>query len=342
MIEILFRWVRLACYFVSLNLCINASPWSAALAQSPQSDSSAPVQEQLILIVGAPGTEEYRKQFLLDAQPWKELAKARSMKLVLIVDEQDGSVTSTDLNHHDQLRAAIDAASISSPSPLWIVFIGHGTSVKKNHNFNLVGPDVSSQEVALWIGKMDRPVVFINCSSASAPFLPEISGARRIVVTATKSGSEINYSRFGTQLANAILDAGTDIDHDEEVSLLEAFLAASVKTEKFYKEQNRIATEHALIDDNGDKLGTGAEFFSGTRAVKSAPPGKQLDGDIARRVMLYSAPGLTKLTPEAEAKRLEIELQIRDLRNRKQAMPMDEYWNQLESLLLELARLHPS
>ena len=42
----------------------------------------------------------------------------------------------------------------------------------------------------------------------------------------------------------------------EEAGALEAFLFASRKTTEFYKAENRLATEHALIEDNGDGLGT--------------------------------------------------------------------------------------
>ncbi len=45
-----------------------------------------------------------------------------------------------------------------------------------------------------------------------------------------------------------------DLDKDGQVSLLEAFLIASRRTLEFYKVEGRIATEHALIDDNGDGL----------------------------------------------------------------------------------------
>ena len=320
--------------------CLTVFFAAAAQAQDSdddkQADARSSIAARMILVIGAAGTSEYRQQFQEDAQQWASLAGNRDMLLVTI-DESD---TADDRSHHDSLRESIAKAVTEMPEQLWIVLIGHGTSERGIHKFNLVGPDVSSKELAQWLQAFTNKTVIINCSSASAPFLPELSAPHRIVATATRSGTENNYSRFGTQLAGCILDPATDIDHDEEVSLLEAFLAAAAKTEKFYSEQNRLATEHALIDDNGDKLGTGAEFFRGTRAVKAAQAGKQPDGQVAARLILHSSKNAPKLTQAAQTQRAEIEAQIEQLRARKPAPPDEAYWNELETLLLQLAELY--
>ena len=41
----------------------------------------------------------------------------------------------------------------------------------------------------------------INCASASGPFINRLSGPNRVVIVATKSGFEMNFSRFGEYLA---------------------------------------------------------------------------------------------------------------------------------------------
>ena len=331
---------------LSLNLCVVAiiMLWCIPCvhAQVPAADDSGHVKvsvrtpTKFLLVVGAAGTPEYKSQFEQDAQQWSRLAHDRQMELVT-VDSGNGS---SEPKQREVLQSAIVDAAKENVAQLWIVLIGHGTSERGTHKFNLVGPDVSSNELAGWLKDVTCSVIVINCSSASAPFLPELSGNDRIVVTATRSGSENNYSRFGTQLANCILDPATDIDHDEEVSLLEAFLAAAANTEKFYREQNRLATEHALIDDNGDKLGTGAEFFRGTRAVKAAQAGKQLDGLRAAQLILHSAQSAPKLSEALQARRAEIEDEINHHRLSKPSPPTDAYWDELERLLLDLADVY--
>src|SRR4029078_12500696 len=99
-----------------------------------------------------------------------------------------------------------------------------------------------------------------------------------MVVTATRSSSEVNFTRFGDYFSASVNDPTADLDKDGQTSLLEAFLAASSRTQEFYKQNGRLMTEHAILDDNGDGLGIGADFFKGLRASRSARSGAALDG----------------------------------------------------------------
>ena len=157
--------------------------------------------------------------------------------------------------------------------PLWIVLIGHGTYDGREAKFNLRGPDVTDLELAEWLAPLKRPVVILDCTSASGPFINRLSGENRVVVTATKSGYEMNFARFGQYLAEAIADQRADLDKDGQVSLLEAFLTASSRVDEYYRTHSQLATEHALLDDNGDRLGTPANWFRGVRATKRAKDG---------------------------------------------------------------------
>ncbi len=315
------RSLALACLFLLPG---------AACAQN-----AADTKPRLIVVTGAAGTEEYGQHFNAAAHQWSELAKARAWQLVEIAGNETAATP-----QREQLHSAIKQGSADASSQLWIVLIGHGTSERGSDKFNLVGPDISAKELTQWLSELAKPLVFIACSSSSSPFLPQLSGPKRVIITATKSGSENNYSRFGQQLAASLLDPQTDIDHDDEISLLEAFLAASAKTEQAYREQSRLTTEHALLDDNGDKLGTGAEFFKGVRAVKPAQGGKQPDGTIAARIVLSVLPDAPKFTDEQLKARAQIEEQLDALRAARPNPPTAEYWNQLEQLLLQLAELY--
>jgi hypothetical protein len=112
--------------------------------------------------------------------------------------------------------------------------------------------------------------------------------------------------------------------------------------EQFYKEAGRLATEHALLDDNGDGLGTPADWFRGVRAIKTAANGKSVDGVRAHQLNLVRSQVEQELSPDVRARRDELEKKLSELRSRKAAMKEDEYYNQLENILVETARLYES
>jgi hypothetical protein len=77
---------------------------------------------------------------------------------------------------------------------------------------------VSDLELAGWLAPIKRTVVLLDCASASGPFLSRLSAENRVVVTATKSGHELNFARFGQYLAEAIDDPRADLDKDRSRS----------------------------------------------------------------------------------------------------------------------------
>ncbi len=130
------------------------------------------------------------------------------------------------------------------------------------------------------------------------------------------------------------------MDKDGQVSLLEAFLTAAHGVAEFYKTEGRLATEHPLIDDNGDGLGTPPDWFRGVRAIKKPAQGASLDGLRAHQFNLVRSDAERKLSPELRARRNDLEVSIEELRQAKADLDTDEYYKRLEVLLLELARIY--
>lgn len=288
-------------------------------------------QESVLVVVGAAGAPEFEEEFAAWADQWQTLASRQSWNLTRIENEKD------ELSPKEQLKAAIEARSESRR--LWIVMLGHGTFGKGVAKFNLSGPDVSAKELSTWLRPVQSEVVVVNCSSSSAPFLTELAAKDRIIVTATKSGSEFNFSRFGKYLSQAVNDPSVDIDHDNEVSLLEAFLAANNGTQRFYSEETRLASEHALINDNGDKVGTTGDFYRGVRPIKESDEG-EIDGAIASRIILMASEENAQFPPALDDERRSIERQIDKLRTQKSILQTDTYYDELETLLLKLAAVY--
>jgi hypothetical protein len=223
---------------------------------------------------------------------------------------------------------------------LWLVLIGHGTFDGRTAKFNLRGPDLAASDLAEWLRPLPRPVAVIDTTSSSAPFLKPLSAPGRIVITATKSGFEQNFTRFGQYLAQAIVDPTADLDKDGQTSLLEAFLSAAHATGQFYAAAGRLATEHALLDDNGDGLGTPAEWFRALRATKKAGAGASLDGYRTHQLHLLPSPAEAALPPEVRATRDQLELEVLNLRDARANLSDDEYFARLEPLLRAIAQIY--
>jgi hypothetical protein len=314
--------------------------WSACLSLVllvPGPARATEARTSVIVVVGAEGEQEFGEAFRKAASDWESAAKLGGAALTSIGLEPPSGETD-----RERLKSVIAAAASAEPEAVWLVLIGHGTFDGKSARFNMRGADVSAAELAEWITPIKARVAILHCFSASGPFLAATSAANRVVVTATRSGHEYNYSRLGEHLAAAIRDPAADLDKDEQVSLLEAWLFASSRLAQFYAGEGRLATEHSLLDDNGDKLGTPAEWFKGTRVVKTAKEGLSPDGLAAGQMHLILNPAQLALSPEARARRDEIERQLAQLRLRKADLPESDYLKAIEPLLLELARLHES
>ena len=277
------------------------------------------------------------------ATRWRDAAKLGRAEVAQIGLTEAGSESD-----RDQFKKRLaEAVGSEDPrrargTPLWLILIGHGTFDGKVARFNLRGPDVAASELADWLKPIERPIAVINCASSSGPFLNELSGPNRVVITATQSGHEYNFARFGDFLSAAISDPQADLDKDEQTSLLEAFLLTSSRVREFYANEGRLMTEHALLDDNGDKLGTPADWFQGVRAVKSAKSGAAVDGLRAAQWHLVRSAREKQLPAETRERRDHLELELANLRSRKAEISEDEYFGLIEPLLVELAKLYES
>jgi hypothetical protein len=289
----------------------------------------------VVVVVGAAGAPEFTPQFQAWSERWRAAADTAEAEFHVV-----GQTDSEELSDRERLQKLLADKADQAQAPLWLIFIGHGTFDGRLAKFNLRGPDVSAEDLAGWLAPVKRPVAVIQCASASAPFINRLAASDRVVITATKSGDEQNFARFGQHMSAAIVDISADLDKDGQVSLLEAYLTACRQVEEFYDQEARLATEHALLDDNGDGLGTPASWFRGLRATQRAKDGATLDGTRAHQWHLVASDRERNLPAEVRRRRDELELKIAALREQKQSFKEDEYFTRLEALMLELARVY--
>lgn len=287
----------------------------------------------VLVVTGAPGDPEFAPDLSLQAEAWAKVSGQAGAKLV-VIGQAPAEASATD---RERLRQALAAETRDGAAELWVVLIGHGTYDGKEAKLNLRGPDLAATDLAEWLKPFTRPLAVIDTTSASAPFLARLSAPGRVVVSATRSGNEVNYARFGRFLAEALADPRSDLDKDGQISLLESFLSAANRTREFYRNEGRLVTEHALLDDTGDGLGTPADWFRGVLATKRAKDGAALDGTRAHQFHLVRSPEEQRLPADVRARRDQLELQLAELRARKAKLPEAQYFKELEQLLLALA-----
>ncbi len=287
----------------------------------------------VIVAVGAPGEAAFAEVFGRQVERWRE-GCARGGREIEVLSPAT----------RVGLEAAISTAkAVGSSEPLWLVLIGHGTFDGRASKFNLEGEDATPEDFSAWLEGTARPLVVVNTTAASAPFVDALSGEGRIIVTATKDASEVSFAHFGKYFAESVASPEADLDQDGATSLLEAFLVASRETKAFFDDDGRLATEEAVVDDNGDKRGTLAGAFDGllsTQAAAANSATRLPDGVRAHQVSLVPSPEEAERSPEWKAERDRLELALFRLRARKDEMEEPEYLAALEAVLVPLGELY--
>jgi hypothetical protein len=192
---------------------------------------------------------------------------------------------------------------------------------------------MSGEDLALLCDRIPaKRQLIVNTTSASGGSIGALQKAGRIVIAATKTGTEKNATVFARYWVDALRDGSADVDKNESISALEAFQFADRKTAAFYESEKRLATEHSVIEDTGKKeavRATSAESGEGLLATNfillRLGAAQKAANDPAKRALLD--------------KKEELERKIDLLKYQKAAMSNDEYKKQLSEALLDLARV---
>jgi hypothetical protein len=323
---------------LALLLIVLTASYVGAQTPTRVRTTAAPVDSNkfAVVIIGAGGEEPYAQQF---AQWSTDLTKVLNSRYGF---DNDRVKILAEKPQPNQLRATAEevrrtfAALKSELSPenvLFVFLIGHGSFDGKEAKFNLIGPDLSSQDYNTLLAQLPtRRIVLFNMASASGEFIKSLSAKGRIIITATRSGQETNATRFPGFLINALNAADADTDQDGHISVLEAFTYANRLTAEFYTRAGRLSTEHALLEDNGDGVGH-ERPEAGEGLLARATYLDSLSGEQAA-----ASATTAKLLKERERLEGEIEQAIA----RKSALPESEYEALLEKLFVELAKVNRS
>jgi hypothetical protein len=286
---------------------------------------SAPAATFYLNLAGIGGELDYTQRFKMWADDIdSSLKKAGG----------DATVTTLVGPTREQVRARFaELARQVKPADGFIVFlIGHGTFDGQDYKFNIQGPDITAAELAALMDKVQaQRQLVVNMTSCSGGSIEQLRRPNRIVIAATKTGSEKNATNFARYFAEALREPAADTDKNESISALEAFRYAQTKTTEFFDTQKRLATEHSVIEDTGKG--------SGERTATAENGEGKLAGSFT--VVRLGANAAAARDPKKRPlldKKEQLEQAIEKLKFDKAAIPAQEYKRQLTQLLLELAK----
>lgn len=222
-------------------------------------------------------------------------------------------------------------ARVETGDQITLYLIGHGSGADEEAKFNIAGPDLTGSEFAALLDRFERQdMVIVNTTSASYGFSAALSSEGRVVISSTRSPTERYDPIFSGYFIEALDQRNGDRDKNNRVSMLEAFEYAKANVEQWYAEQGRLAPEHAGLDDNGDALFT-------------LDPGvDQADGLLAEIAYIDTleddTAGLSAQALALKSRMQDLERSVFILRSRKAEYLEADYWQQMEQLLVELAR----
>lgn len=306
---------------------------AVALVVLALSPASAEAQARwAVIISGASGGEKYAEQM----RDWREGLRSAMVDrygfkpehVRLLVDEAATTGERGTAENVRKVFAEMKKASTRDDLVL-VVLLGHGTYDGDVAKFNLVGPDLTARDWTGILSGVPGRLALVNTTAASFPFLEALTAKGRVVITATDSAAQKYATVFPEYFVKAIREASTDLDKNGRTSLFEVFTVASASVKQHYEQKGQLATERAVLDDNGD--GKGVE------ALTEGP-----DGGVARLSYLDAEPAAESANPELAAlakRRRTLEMQAEEHKQLKGVMP-DAEWNaQFEKLMLELAQV---
>jgi hypothetical protein len=296
----------------------------------------------LLIIVGLSGDPEHGKTFHKWGTTLAESAARLGVapaQMVYLVDEPiEGDKLVSGKATREEITKAIETLGkqMGPDDVVLITLIGHGSFNGRAAQFNVPGPDLAATDFNTLVAKLpSKQVVFVNTTSSSGPFVEALSGPGRTIVTATRNGAEQYATLFGGSFIEALSSEAADADKNKRISVLEAFNFARVEVEKAYKQKGLLATEHALLDDNGDKEGSQTPGVAGKDGKIAA------DGKVAAIVSFGLGANALPMDPKVRTlyeERLAYERQVDQLRILKDSMPPQKYQAELERLLGEILK----
>ncbi len=261
---------------------------------------SADAVDYHVILSGSGGEVEYSQRFRMWSTRLRETLVreigAAPERIFHLAEPETESAPKDRTIRKSSIEAVFQslASTATEHDVVYVYLIGHGSYLNRTSRFLIPGPDLTAEDLNKMLELLNvRQLVVLNGTSSSAGYINMLSAPNRIICTATKSATERNATRFIGFFVEALEDGSADRDRDERISVLESFHQAAELTATWYEVEGLIATEHPILDDNGDGLGSRLPIqdivFSQEPEAGSLPA---FDGLLSRDTFLkdYSFP----------------------------------------------------
>ncbi len=270
--------------------------------------------KRALIVCGLSGDAAHHKLFAesvtkLHDGLTKQLGFAASEVQVLFGDEPIESDTELLKVAPRSTRAELERAAaglrekLQADDTLWVIVLGHSHYDGKHSWLNLPGPDIQQLEFAkLFADLKAREQVFFMTTPTSGYYIKPLSAKGRVVITATETDWETNETEFPHELARVLSAPPAakefDIDEDGSITLFDLYVTVARNLAQSYLERELLATEHPLLDDNGDGRGTEVQINflteeQGGRAKAKKPSNIPMnstgDGRVSKSITLPRA-----------------------------------------------------
>lgn len=265
-----------------------------------------------LIIAGLGGEKQYEQRFRTQAASLAQAAEK------LAGDESNVTVLSADKADRDSVRRELRslASATKRDDQVMIVLLGHGSYDGEDYRFNLPGPDLTSSELGALFDQIPaRDQLIVNATSASGAVVERWKRDNRVIITSTKSGNERTATRFAQYWLEAVSTKSADMNRDDVITAAEAYDFANRRVAESFKADVSLATEHARLE------GKGAERMAVAR--------------FGNAILATSDAALSALYTQ----RVGVERDLEAVKERKQALATDAYYDQLEDVLVRLATL---
>lgn len=285
-----------------------------------------------VIISGSGGEDEYSERFDDWGQRLRQVLIERCdhpEANVLLVNEtgENADGTASIKGIRNVFRSLSE--QVTSGDDVFIFLIGHGSYRRQVGKLNIPGADLTAEDLDGFLKTLSaRRIIVVNGASMSAPFVNVLSRVGRIICASTRSTDQRNATQFMRFFIQALEDGSADQNRDDRISVLEICTQASSLTDAWFLSEGLIATENAILDDNGDGLGTRLSDIS------------EDDGVLADRCFLlnFRVPkGASPALVAAYGKAID---EVQDLVKKKATMDSVAYYQLLERELVKAAKLN--